>query len=187
MYSHLVYSPECFAVACGTKLKVTLLSQATVLMVTTDHEFVGLSTSPLSAFISCLFHMGISLHFGKRLTQVFWDTYGVSSVRKPYLCAPVSMNVIDLTQCSQDQKPEAIFDFGADSTKAPGNLMRTKTLLFEKTTFPLKFCKNGRGAKAHCQGQRRYEPGTKGLWNVETTKGIVYSFLDFSKLIHSSI
>ena len=64
--------------------------------------------------------------------------------------------------------------------------MCTKTWSFEKTTFPLTFGQYGRGAKARSQSQRRYEPGIKGIWKVENTKGIVYSFFDISKLISSS-
>ena len=46
MYFHLVYSPEFFAVAFGRKSTRKLFLQATELMVTMDHEFLGNSTSP---------------------------------------------------------------------------------------------------------------------------------------------
>ena len=70
MYFHLVYFPECFTVPSVRKSTHMLYRQATKLMGTMDHEFVCSSTSPLFAFLSCPFHMG------KRLTGVFWDTYG---------------------------------------------------------------------------------------------------------------
>ena len=53
-----------------------LFRQATEFMGLIHHEFVGNSTSPLFAFLSWPFHMGISLPLGKRLFGVFWDTHG---------------------------------------------------------------------------------------------------------------
>ena len=76
MYSHVVYSPEFFAVASGRKSTRMLFHQATELMNLIDHEFVGNPTSPFFAFLSCLFHMGISLPLVKRLLGLFWDTPG---------------------------------------------------------------------------------------------------------------
>ena len=66
MYFYLVCSPELFAVA----------TVATKIMVLIDHDFVGNSTSPLFAFLSCPFHMGISLPLGGRLIGVFGDQNG---------------------------------------------------------------------------------------------------------------
>ena len=65
MYVHVVCSPEWFAVASGKKTTRNAFHQATELMVLIDHEFVGNSTSPPFAFLSCPFHMGISLAFGE--------------------------------------------------------------------------------------------------------------------------
>ena len=67
---------------------------------------------------------------------------------------------------------------------APRNSMRTKTWSFEKTTFSLKSCQNGRAAKAPSQNQQRIEPQIKAIWNVETTKQMVQSLFDFSKLVY---
>ena len=96
------------------------------------------------------------------------------------------MNAKNLTQCSNVQMFEAVFDFAADSTMAPCKSMRTKTWLFEKTTFPLKFGQNGRGAKARSLSQRRIQPGIKTICNAETWKKIVRSLFDFSKLVYYS-
>ena len=76
MYFHLACSPEFFAVASGRKWTRKLFRPATELMVLIDHEFVGNSTSPLFSFLSCPFHMGISLFTGRRPIGVFWDTHG---------------------------------------------------------------------------------------------------------------
>ena len=81
MYFHLVYSPEFFAVASGRTLTRKLFPQATELMVTPDHEFVGNSTSPPFPLLSYPFQMGISLPLGERLTLVLWDTYGCKKPR----------------------------------------------------------------------------------------------------------
>ena len=70
MHFHLVYSPS------GGKLTRKLFGQATELRVLTDQEFVGNATCPLFVFLSCPFHIGISLPLGKRLTAVFLDTEG---------------------------------------------------------------------------------------------------------------
>ena len=86
MYFHLVYSPERFAVASGRKLTHKLFVQGTELMVTTDYEVVGNTTSPRFASRSYPFHIGISLPLGKRLTRVFRDTYGCEEP-KFLLCA----------------------------------------------------------------------------------------------------
>ena len=75
MYLHLVYSPEFLVVASGRKSTRKLFHRATELMATMDHEFLGNSTSPPLAFLSCPCHMAISLPLGKGLTGVFWDTY----------------------------------------------------------------------------------------------------------------
>ena len=50
MLFHLVYSRKLSAVESRRKLTHKLLRQATELMVTIDHEFVGNSTSPPLAF-----------------------------------------------------------------------------------------------------------------------------------------
>ena len=76
MYFHLVYPPKFFAVASGRKSTRKLFRQATELIVTIDHDFVGNSTSSPFAFLPYPFHMGTSLPLGKRLARVFWDTYG---------------------------------------------------------------------------------------------------------------
>ena len=76
MYFHLVYSPEFFVVASGRKSARKLFRQATELMVLIDHECVVNSTSAPFTFLSCPFHVGISLPLGNRLTGVFWDTRG---------------------------------------------------------------------------------------------------------------
>ena len=52
--------------------------------------------------------------------------------------------------------------------------MRAKTWLLERTTFRLKFGQNGRGAKARSQGQKPYDPQTKAIWSVESTKDMLY-------------
>ena len=64
---------------------------------------------------------------------------------------------------------------------APRNSMRTKTWWFEKTTFPIKFGQNGRGAKARSRSQRQYEPRTKAISKVESTRDILHSLFEFSK------
>ena len=76
MYFHLVCSTESFTVTFGRKSTVNLFHQATELMVLIDHGFVGNSTSPPFAFLSCPFHTGISLPLGKRLEGMFWNTHG---------------------------------------------------------------------------------------------------------------
>ena len=81
MYFHLVYSPEVLVVASGRKSTRKLFHQATELMVTMDHEFLGNSTSPPCAFLSCRFHMAISLPLGKGLTGVFWDNYRCENLK----------------------------------------------------------------------------------------------------------
>ena len=53
--------------------------------------------------------------------------------------------------------------------------MRTKTWSLEMTTFPLKLCQNGRGAKASSGSQGPYEPRIKTIWKVESLKNMVYS------------
>ena len=65
---------------------------------------------------------------------------------------------------------------------APHKPMRAKTWSLERTTFPLKIGKNGQGAKSRSQMQGPYEPRTKAIWKVESTKDIVYGLLDFSSL-----
>ena len=67
---------------------------------------------------------------------------------------------------------------------APHNAMRTKTWSFEKTTFPLKFGQNGRGAKARSQSQRQNEPQNKAIRKVGTRKFFLHSFFDFPKLVY---
>ena len=57
---------------------------------------------------------------------------------------------------------------------ALSNSMGTKTWLFEKTAFTLRFGQNGRGAKALSQTPWRYEPSTKAIWRVESMEDIVY-------------
>ena len=96
----------------------------------------------------------------------------------------MSMNVKDLTQCSQDQQPEVIFFFGATSTMVSRNSMHTTTWLFEQTTFALKIDQDGRGAKARSRSQRRYEPPSKIIWELETTENIMHSLSEFSKLVY---
>ena len=61
--------------------------------------------------------------------------------------------------------------------------MRTETWSFKKTPFPPKFCQNGRGAKRRSESQWRYEPQINAIWKVESTKNILHSLFDFSKLI----
>ena len=63
------------------------------------------------------------------------------------------------------------------------NSMRTKTWLFERTTFPLKFGQNGRGAKARSRSWQQHEPPEKAILEVESRKDIVYTSFDFSKHI----
>ena len=86
MHFHLVYSPECFAVACGRKSTRKLFRQATELMDLIDHEFVGDPTSRPFAFLPCPFHMNILLPLEKRLLRVFWGTHGREKP-KSKLCA----------------------------------------------------------------------------------------------------
>ena len=80
--------------------------------------------------------------------------------------------------------PEAIFEFGATSTMAPCNSMRTKTWSFEKTIFPLRFGPNGRGVKAHSRSQRLYEPQTKTIWREDGMRNIVHTLFHFSQTIY---
>ena len=67
---------------------------------------------------------------------------------------------------------------------APRNSMLTKTWSFERTSFPLKFGQNSRGAKACSQSQRPDEPQIKAELEVENRKDIVYGLSDFSKHIY---
>ena len=66
---------------------------------------------------------------------------------------------------------------------APRNSMRTKTWPFKKTTFPLNFCQNGRGAKAGSQNPGTYGPRNMTKQSLESKKNIVYSMFDVSKRI----
>ena len=75
MYFHLAYSPEIFAVTSGRKSTRKLFGQGTELMVLIEHEFVGNSTSPPFAFLSCPFQTDISLPLGKRLIGVSGHTW----------------------------------------------------------------------------------------------------------------
>ena len=68
MYFHLVYSPKDFGDASGRKLMHRVFCEATELVVTIDHEFVGISTSPPYTSLSCPFHIGM----GKCLKRVNW-------------------------------------------------------------------------------------------------------------------
>ena len=81
MYFHLVYSPEFFAAASGRQSTRKIFRQATKLMVLMDQEFLGSCSSSPFAFLSCPFHMGISLLLGKRPTGVFWVTHGCEKPR----------------------------------------------------------------------------------------------------------
>ena len=74
MYFNLVYLSEFSAYLSGRKSTRKFFCQATKLVDVVDHEFVGNYPSPLFAFLSCPFHMGISLPLAKRLIGVFWDT-----------------------------------------------------------------------------------------------------------------
>ena len=65
MYFHLLCSAEILAVASGRKSTRKLFRQATKLMVVIDHEFVGNSTSPPFAFLTCPSRMRISLRLGE--------------------------------------------------------------------------------------------------------------------------
>ena len=76
MYFHLVCSPEIFAVASGRKSTRKVFRPAPKLMDLKDHEFRQNPTSPPYAFLSWLFHVGISLCLGKRVMRVSWATYG---------------------------------------------------------------------------------------------------------------
>ena len=67
---------------------------------------------------------------------------------------------------------------------APRNSMRTKTWSLERTTFPLTFGQNGRGAQAYSQSQWRSEPRTKAKKKVESRNNIVYSLFELSKHIY---
>ena len=67
--------------------------QATELMVLIDLEFIGNSTSPPFASLSCSFHMGMSLAFGKRLIGVFWDTHGCKET-KSKSCANANLGYL---------------------------------------------------------------------------------------------
>ena len=90
MYFHLVCSPECFALASGKKSTRKLFRQGTELMVLIDHEFVGNSTFPPFAFLSCPFHMVLLPPLEKRLIGVFWDTHGCEKP-KSKLCANANL------------------------------------------------------------------------------------------------
>ena len=59
-YCHVVYSPEFFAGASGTKLTCKLFRQITELMGIKDHKFVGSSASLPFALYSYPFHIRIS-------------------------------------------------------------------------------------------------------------------------------
>ena len=64
---------------------------------------------------------------------------------------------------------------------APHKSMRTKTWSLERTTFPVKFGQNGRCARAHSPPKGHVSLEPRQIWSVESTKGIVYGLLDFSK------
>ena len=92
MYFYLVYSPEFFVVGSGRKSTRKLFGQAAELIVLIEHEFLGNSTSPPFAFLSCPFQTDISLPFGKRLIGVLLDTHGCEN--------PKSKSCATLTLCT---------------------------------------------------------------------------------------
>ena len=81
MYYHLVCSPEFFSLAYGRKSTRKIFASSNELMVLIHHEFAGSSISPLFAFFSCPFHMGISIPLGKRLIGVFLGTQGCGKLK----------------------------------------------------------------------------------------------------------
>ena len=91
MYFHLVYPPECFSDVSGRKSTHNVFSEATELMVTRDHEFVGNSTSP---FFDLPF-MPVS---HGRLTRVIWAMEGC---QKPKL---VRAQTLTLCTCEHERK-----------------------------------------------------------------------------------
>ena len=93
MFFHLVYSPVFFSDASGRKSTRKVFCEATELVVTIDHEFLGNSTSPPFAFLSCPFHMGISLPLGKRLIGVIWAMEGC---QKPNFFSCANANLVYL-------------------------------------------------------------------------------------------
>ena len=93
MYFHLVYSAEFFSGTSRRKLTDNVFCEATELMVTMDHELVGNSTSPHFAFLSCPFHIGISLPLGRRLTKVIW---AMEKCQKPNFFSYANANFVYL-------------------------------------------------------------------------------------------
>ena len=98
MYFHLVCSPEFFAVASGMKSTRKLFRQVTELMVLRDHEFVVNPTSPPFAFLSCPFHMGISLPLGKQRIGCFGTHIGAKSPSQN------SVQTLPLGTCEHERK-----------------------------------------------------------------------------------
>ena len=93
------------------------------------------------------------------------------------------MNVNNFTQCSQEQKPKTIFDFGASSTMVPCNSMRTKNMVGHKDDILSKHGQNGPGAQARAQPHWHVPSWTKAISKVETTNNILQSLSDSSKLV----
>ena len=82
------------------------------------------------------------------------------------------------------KKPEAIFVFRANSTMAPRNSMRTKTLFSKEGKFWSKIrpkWPNPRGV--YNRSLWGVEPRTKAICKVETTKDIVDGLIDFYNLV----
>ena len=87
-------------------------------MVTKEHEFFEKSTSSPFAFPSYLPSHGDIPSFGEGTYKSDLEQSSVSRIkvfiqRKRYFCVLVIMNAKNVTQRSQDQEPETIFDFRA--------------------------------------------------------------------------
>ena len=95
MYFHLLYSPDFFSDVSWRKSTRKLFCEATKLMNTIDHELVANSMSPSLVFLSCPFHIGVSLTLGKRFRS---DNFGdnVSSFLPTWSSTPSSP---DITPC----------------------------------------------------------------------------------------
>ena len=85
-------------------------------------------------------------------------------VRKRYLCVFVSMNVNNLTHCSQHHKKK----------------------LFLILEPPQRWLHAIQCIPKHAPSlsQGRYEPRAKAIWRVVSTKDIVHTLFGFSNLIY---
>ena len=81
------------------------------------------------------------------------------------------------------KSPRPFSFFRANSTMAPRNSMRTKTLFSKRASFGRKLGQNGQTPEAHIRSLWGVEPRTKAICKVETTKDIVDGLVDFYNLV----